>query len=444
MKPKNSLLMTDWVGGTGKIAKDFKTFIYELVLLSLVYDEILIQDEALVLSRKLSRWMKAKEDFRLLEECFGAGCIRVLTHPKRAFPIQELKDLSEYNPIQARAKYIAKYSTWGDKPFKPTKLQRQFYNRIDSLISSSQSYHRPVGQKERIDFRSRFPKILLEVLSGNSYRKWRERAFSGITPEMADEFIRYIDEPGRALGELPSDIRHSIPGEHIFTRSLGYRLTTLYEAPMQNAMKKLIETVFAAPFCENEDASGRYDSALKEFVLPLEESDYTDFSETEHIVSVQAHTEVPLTLPPLNANLSKVISETRETDAGQELRRVMKEYGPHTYAWQQQAWKAVANELSRRLTTKTKRVDVKIAAIKTLHDTCVGAVVGGLCAKLCTGEANPGFIAGAFLSASLSPASRYILEVLRFDLRCQELSPRIEKAVQIRCCRVLLPPSYQK
>jgi len=444
MKPKNSLLMTDWAAGSGKIAKDFKTFIYELVLLSLVYDEILIQDEVFALSRKLSRWMKAKEDFRLLEECFHAGCIRVLTHPKRGFPIQELQDLSEYNPIQARAKYITKYSTKDDKPFKPTKLQRQFYNRIDDLISSSQSFRRPVGQKKRIDFRSRFPKILQEVLSGGSYRKWRDRAFSGITPQMADEFIHYIDEPGRALGELPSDIRQSIPEVHIFTRSLGYRLTTLYEAPMRNAMKKLIQTVFVAPFCENEDASGRYDSTLKEFVLPLEESDYTDFNETEYIVSVQAQTEVPLSLPSLNANLSKVISETRETDAGRELRRAMKEYGPHSYAWQQQAWNAVAYELSRRLITKPKRVNVKITAIKTLRDTCVGAVVGGLYEALSTGEANPGFIACAFLSASLSPVSRHILKVLRYDLRCQQLAPLIEKAVQIRCCRVLLPPSSQK
>ena len=435
--------MTDWAMSTGKIAKDFKTFIYELVLLSLIYDEILIQDEVFALNRRFPKWIKTNEDFRLLQECFEPGCIRVLTHPRMAFPKQELKELSEYNPIQARAKYISEYGTMSDKPFKPTKAQKIFYNKIDYLLSSLKNSHRPVGKKKRTDFRSLFPKILQKALVCEYYRKWRERAFSGIKQNMADDFICYIEEPERALEKLPPDKRQSIPGENIFTRSLGFRLANLYKPRMRNAMQRLIQTVFAAPFCENEDASGRYDNALKEFVLAPEEIDDTDFDENKYVVSVQAHIEVQISLPPLNFDLSKIISQIRNTTAGQKLREAMKDSGPYSFELQKQAWKEVADELASRI-NKPKKVNIKVAAIQIARKTVVGSVAAGLYDYFTTGLDLPESLASAFMYHSIGLASRHIWSLVQHDLQRQKLRPLIEKSVQIRCCRVLLPPDLIK
>ncbi|MBW7990315.1 MAG: hypothetical protein FVQ84_09920 [Planctomycetes bacterium] len=443
MKSKNSLLMTDWAMSTGKIAKDFKTFIYELVLLSLIYDEILIQDEVFALSRRLSRWMKTNEDFRLLQECFEPDFIRVLTHPKKAFHTQQLQDLSEYNPIQARAKYIAECATENDKPFKPTKVQKIFYNKMDSLLSSQKTFRRPVGKKKRTDFRSLFPKILQETLSCKYYGKWRDIAFSGITPSMADDFICFIEEPKRALEKLPYKLRQSIPDESIFTRSLGFRLTSLYKPRKRNAMQRLIQTVFAAPFCENEDASGRYDNTLKEFVSAPEKMNDTYFDENEDIVSVQAHIQIPISLPPLNFKISKIISEIRETTAGQKLREAMKDSGPYSFELQKQAWKEVADELASRI-NKPKKVNIKVSAIQIAGNTIAGSIANGLYGDLTTAGDIPPSLARAFLGCSIALSSFHIFRLLQHDLKRQKLRPLIEKSVQFRCSRVLLPPDLIK
>lgn len=433
----NSLLMTDWAANARSIAKDAKTFIYELVLLSLVYDEILIQDEVFALSEKLSGWMENEENFRQLQSCFSVGCIHILTHPKNGFRSKKLQDLSEYNPIKARANHIAKYSSYEDRPFKPTDQQKRFYNKIDTLISCSNDIRRPVGIKNRLNFRLHFPKILQEVLCNGLYRNWISKSFVHITREMAADFIDFIDKPEKALGKLPPDMRQSDQNKDvIFSRSLGYRLARYFYPPKERkAIQRLIQTAFAAPFCENEDASGRYDRNLKELIWSPREMESTLFDENENVCSLQAHVQVPLNLPSLGDNLSEIISEVRNSPEGLSLRRAMKEHDFNSFEKQRLAWQAVADKLAHLL-NKSKKINVKIAAIQIGKDIITGVVVGGLFEFSYRGNIDlPVALGSAFLGGSIGLAN-HTLRLFWQDVRSQNLRPLIEKAVQIRCSRI--------
>jgi hypothetical protein len=73
------VVMSNWASGTvGPKVPDCKSLLYELMFLSLLYDEVLIPD-LFILSTKLAKWLDS--DDRLLPEIFDLGTLKVIKHP---------------------------------------------------------------------------------------------------------------------------------------------------------------------------------------------------------------------------------------------------------------------------------------------------------------------------------------------------------------------------
>ncbi len=89
----NRILMSDWAANVEYITPslEFEDFISELILHSLVRDEILVQDEALAQSNKLADWFAVCENARILDELFDIGTVVVLKQRPSEFPTHSYK-----------------------------------------------------------------------------------------------------------------------------------------------------------------------------------------------------------------------------------------------------------------------------------------------------------------------------------------------------------------
>ncbi|HEV3075441.1 MAG TPA: hypothetical protein VHB47_13560, partial [Thermoanaerobaculia bacterium] len=122
----SAVVLTDWGAKTEGLSASRDALLQELLLLSLVYDQLLIQDEVLALSTKLARWFTSGKDFDLLRRCLSIGSIVILTH--HAYGSDDLAELALRHPITARAKYIARRGTF-EKHRRSNHLVAHFIGR---------------------------------------------------------------------------------------------------------------------------------------------------------------------------------------------------------------------------------------------------------------------------------------------------------------------------
>jgi len=132
-------VLSDWAATGEAIPKYRQRLLEELLLLSLVYDEILIQDEVLVLNVSLAEQFVTTEQFRIIEQLIETGALVILTHPLQLYPDQDMRERASLAPIKTRAEYIAKLGTSGDRPFIPTAKQIKFYDLLDVCITKHTS-----------------------------------------------------------------------------------------------------------------------------------------------------------------------------------------------------------------------------------------------------------------------------------------------------------------
>ena len=109
-------------------------FLLELLLLTLLYETVLIQDEYLVLGKSVARWFHRQRAFDLLKPFLDSGVLKVLKFPRQAHRDPEHLAISENRPILARARQIEKYGSDGPYPFKPKEHQIEFYQRLDGYL----------------------------------------------------------------------------------------------------------------------------------------------------------------------------------------------------------------------------------------------------------------------------------------------------------------------
>lgn len=440
-----SVVLTDLSAGVESLPEKAEEFLCQIAVLALLYDEVLIQDEVLALSKKLARWMVGPEYLRILKECLDLGLVRILTHPERAYP-PELREQAEKNPILARANYIEKYSTKGQRDFHPTKKQQAFYEEFSFLKPSESIGCRPVGSQARLDLldvRKTFGVILRDVLSEGLYSQWRRQAFNGVSSAMAQDFIGYIEHPEIAwarLRDVGRDVSHyDENAEPVFTRSLGYQVAYEFYSPRQaNAMARLIQSAFAAPFCCSENAVGRYGKGLRE-LLWLPEGSVIEHCGPLDIVSLETEV-VPLHIPPLQS-FPKIVASVRGTDAGKALRKAVKNLGADTtFTKQREAWNAVAEEVATRIYPCGK-FRVGITMMNIGGETFWGAIAGGVLGALSQEAVNVQWVgSSAVVGALVSVGGNLALSVLRKSLKRQKLRCSLEEAVQFRCSYLDLPP----
>jgi hypothetical protein len=445
----DTIVLTDWGANADNIAVDIRSFTWELMLLSLLYERVLIQDETFVVGSQLPKWFSNTANRRILDEVFDMGTVAILTHPIGAYLDEDLQFLARTSPLTARSEYIARHTTKGDKPFVSTKSQQAFCRFLDPIVSERRGVRIEAGKKREFDIMSAFSDVLTEILGREHYRKWLAAAFSGVSQQMAGDFLRFLENPELAVkrpnkGKELRVVRNE-NGDIMFGRSLGFQLASWYSPREKNAMQRLIQTCFAAPFCYREKAIGRYNNrGLREPLLVTEEM-ASELSQPDANLRVESSISVPVDLPLPTEGFGKVIQRVRSSDAGKTLRRSMQLIGsdPLFYV-QKQALAAVAEELAvelAKLTHPCKRVNLVSLLCTSGEDVFTGLLADGL---LQTMRGSTVHMSDAVISASsisalhglINLAGKAMYEALRRDLTRQRLRLGLESAVEHRCAEV--------
>src|SRR5947209_321766 len=171
MPQHNRLILTDLLWSSYSTPDVFLT---ELLLLSLVYDEIFLPEEYLVLNNRIARLFSQPQDVDLLKPFFESGVLKVLGMPPRGYVRPSDLELSGKHPLLARAQHIQFASTKEAKPFKPTKYQDAFYPLFDAALVGHDKSRKPVVER----FAPGGMSVLLRtILEQGAYRNVQHKTF---------------------------------------------------------------------------------------------------------------------------------------------------------------------------------------------------------------------------------------------------------------------------
>jgi hypothetical protein len=374
----NAVSLNDFAANADGVlsVRQWPSFVWELMLYSLLRDEVLIQDEALVLSDKFARIFSNRSRFHVLEELFDMGTLIVLKQPVASYPEADLQELALSSPLVARAAYLERHSTKGANRFIPSPEQRYIHSTLDGIISRAPLAHREAGERSGQDMHELFSAALANVLGDPRTRPWLLAEFHGTTHRVLDDFATYVAEPQVALKRIVDNGRvPQIGVDAKFTRSIGYQVAASYPRRQERGMQHLIQSAFAFAFNEREDAIGRYSSALRELPTVVETVQHTE--DIPPTVTIDALVRTPLRLPLPLPGFARIISDVRATQAGRRLREVIRSRNTTAFEEQQAAWQAVAHELALR-TTQFKPIDIASVVASVPKAVATGVMVEGI------------------------------------------------------------------
>lgn len=443
----DSLVLSDWAAKVEFLGLSIEAVVHELLVLSLLYEKILVQDEVFALSNKLAGWLAMPERADLIRKLFDLGCIVVLTHPEAAYlpKDEDLRDLSYKRPIAARAAYLQRRSTKEEDPFAPSQVQERLYDQIDACLRESPASRRPVRSPDQPEPTEQFLAVLRDVLSRRHYRLWLDSAFSGISESMADDFVAYIEDPETLVERAKGSgryitLRPGLDGRPVFNRSLGYQAADLYPPRQAESMQRLIQTCFAAPFCASQRAIGRYSQALRELLL-LPADLGPDIERQEEIVSVESVVDISLVLPPIDGQFVEGIRSVRESAEGQRLRQSIRRLGEDPqFTEQVDSWRAVADKLATAI-IPLKQVTVRSSLVTLGNRAFAGAILGGLASAIRGAPISlPDVVKDAFLAEGIGLLYDHGREIVRNAYERQEIREQLDQAVAFRCVDLPMPP----
>ena len=113
LSTNRSIVMVDWSRINEPAPRTRAEFLWHQMLLSLLYDDVFAQDEILVCSKKMARWFRDNESFRLLEEAVESGGMGVLKRPYERYP-PELQERALEQPVTTRREHVERFSVNND------------------------------------------------------------------------------------------------------------------------------------------------------------------------------------------------------------------------------------------------------------------------------------------------------------------------------------------
>src|SRR4051812_38433522 len=272
---KRPIIMIEWSRENEPTHQNRNEFIWHQMLLSLLYDEVLAQDETFLVSHKMARWFGGSDDMRLLEELFECGGLAVLKRPLEKYP-EEMRDRAVRHPIGARREHLEKFSTDNDgKALRFEGKRLQFHSRLEASLIDRPRAHRHAGARrnQSSNLMEEFSRLFIEVLTDDRYRSWIRSRFRYITPDIADDFVRFVRDPALAIDHLKKNREDHTPrftpfsDKFEFSTTLAVQVAATYPSNVAKALQSLTETIFARPYCQEENAEGRYGRLLRD--LPL-------------------------------------------------------------------------------------------------------------------------------------------------------------------------------
>jgi hypothetical protein len=457
-RPK-SVVLTDWAVEVDHLRANRDNFVYQLLLLSLLYDEVLIQDEALVLSDTLAHWFGESDGREIWEELLDIGSLVVLKHPLFAYPTDELRENAQNHPIEARAKYIERFGTKGDQQFKVSDIQARLYSNIEWCLKHKRTPAREVGANRGIDIMPLFSRALWTVLSEGGYAAWIESNFPTLRAQDVSRFLKLISDPEGLVKSLEKkgvlrNIVRDQNGQPVLNRSLAYQAASLFPLTQKTKFQQIIQSAFAMPFCWRERAIGRYGGVLKA-IPPRSTQPVPDRKRTRRhsakqaIAIVEAHVNVPIAMPSLRRGFGKAIVDVRESVVGKELRDAVSRMGQSiTFDEQKYRWQAVAEELATKVMGPIA-FGVSIDAVK--HKLIDGVVTGAIVHNFAeyfaakydfltslASLAGPAMGAG---HAAAGIAYDSLSNLWKTTRSVQDLCSKLENAIDFRCTWIQEPPN---
>jgi hypothetical protein len=367
--------MVDWARKNEPTARTRDQFLWDLMLLSLLYDDVFVQDEIVLCSKTLPKWFPDTESFRLLEETIESGGVSLLKRPYQRYP-NELQGLAQIQPITARREHLTRFSVDNDgAPLRFTPQHLAFHNRLEAFLASRPRAHRYAGEQNKLggDLMHEFGRLLASVLKDPIYERWLRTTYRTITPAIADDFVVFIHEPEKAIARLhqerPDHTARYTPqsGKPVFSTALAVQVAATYQAakPLQD----LIESVFARPFCQDEGADGRYGKALRDLPIDVPRN-------TGKVLKVETQVAVPLTLPWPGPGFSRIIATVREMNSGKRLRKAMLNLSRDlAFTYARAAWFDVADDIaSLAAAKKMKKIDLQLLLMRVGEGVLWGAL----------------------------------------------------------------------
>jgi hypothetical protein len=165
---------------------------------------------------------------------------------------------------------------------------------------------------------------------------------------------------------------------------------------------------------------------------------FSEEQQAGRLVKPDVITQIPLSMPEPTLGFGRIVQEVRESKAGKALRRSMSALGKQlSFDQQEQRWRAVAEEVNRRLVgpTGTQLTLASMCAHIGQHlflDILVHVpwwsetTASPLLNDLLIGGSVP----------SLQMGGEYIYENLRADVKAQRWGDELQKAVRFRCVNV--------
>ena len=440
-----SVVLTDWAAGVDHLRTDRSGFVNQILLLSLLYDEVLVQDELLVLSDPIANWFTTGDGSSLWSELLDVGSLVILQHPAAAYPTEQLQELSQSHPIEARSKYIERYGTKEDRPFKPSSAHLKFHAHIEWCLSQEKGRLRQAGAHRETQIMPLFVETLNSVLSNPHYSQWLTVCFPNLKPDDIARFRDFVGNPAKLVQELANaKIVGNVLRQNdkpVFNRSLAYLATNLFPIEKRGELKQVIQSSFAAPFCWQEDAVGRYGRNLRSIPNPTA-SDAGESINIGPLVEVQAHMNVPLAMPQPQPGFASVIAEVRDTKAGKALRESVATLAQSpSFDLQKECWSAVAHELAQRV-VKPRHLGVSLDQVG--HKLIEGVTVGALFHQVDSALAGEGDFLHALMAGAVAGGKHGIGGIVydalhqvwnrsEDSVRVQELCFQFENAVDFQC-----------
>ncbi|MBZ0131710.1 hypothetical protein [Candidatus Methylomirabilis sp.] len=448
----SSIVLTDWAADVDHLRADQDAVIYQLLILSLLYDQILIQDELLVLSDPLAAWFGRGEGQRIWDEALDVGSLVILRHPLSAYPTAELKEYAHQHPLHARAEYLHRFGAKDEHPFNPTPIQRAFYSIVEASLSRDTGRTREVGALRRTEIMPRFAATLESVLR-NPNLPWFKATFPALEQEDVRHFQEYVVEPAHLVNELVSRgvTFNMVPdgsGQPTLNRALAYQAASLFPPATETAFRQLIQSVFALPFCWRENAVGRYGGILKAVPPALSRSSTPRTLDGPSVI-VDAHVNVPLAMPRLEPGFAKAIGEVRDSPAGKHLREAVARLGKSlTFDEQKARWAAVAEELAKRVATPC---EFGVSLDSVVHRLIEGALTGAIVHQALESNANEhdfllsttGLLAGG-LHATCGIMLDSLRDLWKVETAAGDLCARLEDSVEFRCTWIPEPEESEE
>lgn len=317
------IILTHWNAGVFRPAS-LPQLLPELVIYSLLYDEVLIREEDLLTNRAVTGLLSDENNFAVFSELLISGLVKLLRLPLEIYPPKRQFDPVRL-PISARVEEHQLRRTYKGKPWKPTSRQWQLFRRLDEIVTrfpSASRYHAPFARGNP------FAAQLAEILENRkSYQLKSHPVFGYLDEKTADQFSTFCHDPEAWRRFLyDQGATNPILGPDAgFYRSAAYQCSDFLRTP--RAIRRLVESVYAATYCERESADGRYGGS------ELVEFPYRYRSETERAAAIEealrvevAPTEAAAAIAP-QPGIAEVLVRTRASPEFDSVRQTIEALG---------------------------------------------------------------------------------------------------------------------